>query len=93
MNLGELQALENNLEMWVHNIRSQKVRFMASCSSRYKWNLFKKIVAPASFDIRIFYVKQMQIMSREIEMLRNKVGSASVTLFMHLTKIYIQRRD
>ncbi|RLM65068.1 MADS-box transcription factor 26-like [Panicum miliaceum] len=40
MNLGELQALENNLEMWVHNIRSQK----------------------------------MQIMSREIEMLRNKEG-------------------
>jgi hypothetical protein len=28
MNLGELQGLENNLEMWVHNIRSQKVRFM-----------------------------------------------------------------
>jgi len=41
MNLGELQALENNLEMWVHNIRSQKVRFMASCSSRFRWNLVK----------------------------------------------------
>ncbi|KAG2566437.1 MADS-box transcription factor 26-like [Panicum virgatum] len=40
MNLGELQALENNLEMWLHNIRFQK----------------------------------MQIMSTEIEMLRNKEG-------------------
>ncbi|XP_062184273.1 MADS-box transcription factor 26-like [Phragmites australis] len=40
MNLDELQALENNLEIWVNNIRSQK----------------------------------MQIMSREIEMLRNQEG-------------------
>ncbi|KXG26380.1 hypothetical protein SORBI_3006G091500 [Sorghum bicolor] len=38
MNLDELQTLENNLEMWVNSIRSQK----------------------------------MQIISREIEMLRNK---------------------
>ncbi|CAL5068006.1 unnamed protein product [Urochloa decumbens] len=45
MNLGELQALENNLEMWVHNIRSQK----------------------------------MQIMSMEIEMLRNKEGILQAT--------------
>jgi hypothetical protein len=28
MNLDELQTLENNLEMWVNNIRSQKVRFI-----------------------------------------------------------------
>ncbi|KAL5215090.1 hypothetical protein ABZP36_004242 [Zizania latifolia] len=40
MNLGELQSLESNLEIWVHNIRSTK----------------------------------MQIMSREIEMLKNKEG-------------------
>ncbi|XP_035818904.1 MADS-box transcription factor 26 isoform X1 [Zea mays] len=39
MNLVELQTLENNLEMWANNIRSQK----------------------------------MQIISREIDMLRNKV--------------------
>lgn len=38
MNLVELQTLENNLEMWANNIRSQK----------------------------------MQIISREIDMLRNK---------------------
>lgn len=30
MNLGELQALENNLEMWVHNIRSQKMQTMST---------------------------------------------------------------
>ncbi|KAG2566443.1 hypothetical protein PVAP13_7NG191700 [Panicum virgatum] len=42
MSLGELHSLESNLEIWVQNIRSQK----------------------------------MQIMSMEIEMLRNKVGSA-----------------
>ncbi|PUZ47293.1 hypothetical protein GQ55_7G153300 [Panicum hallii var. hallii] len=41
MSLDELESLENNLEIWVQNIRSQK----------------------------------MQIMSVEIEMLRNKVGS------------------
>ncbi|KAG8064633.1 hypothetical protein GUJ93_ZPchr0004g38254 [Zizania palustris] len=40
MNLGELQSLESNLEIWVHNIRSTK----------------------------------MQIMSSEIEMLKNKEG-------------------
>lgn len=40
MNLHELQALESNLEIWVHNIRSRK----------------------------------MQIISGEIEMLRNKEG-------------------
>uniref|UniRef100_A0A0D3FW93 MADS-box domain-containing protein n=1 Tax=Oryza barthii TaxID=65489 RepID=A0A0D3FW93_9ORYZ len=40
MNLGELQSLESNLEVWVNNIRSTK----------------------------------MQIMSREIEMLKNKEG-------------------
>ncbi|TVT98557.1 hypothetical protein EJB05_56132, partial [Eragrostis curvula] len=40
MNLDELQALESNLEIWVHNIRTQK----------------------------------MQVMSREIELLRNKEG-------------------
>lgn len=28
MNLDELQTLENNLEMWVNSIRSQKVRFI-----------------------------------------------------------------
>jgi hypothetical protein len=28
MNLVELQTLENNLEMWANNIRSQKVRFI-----------------------------------------------------------------
>uniref|UniRef100_A0A453C225 MADS-box transcription factor 26 n=2 Tax=Aegilops tauschii subsp. strangulata TaxID=200361 RepID=A0A453C225_AEGTS len=41
MNLNELQALESNLEIWVHNIRYTK----------------------------------MQIISREIEMLKTKVGS------------------
>lgn len=40
MNLDELQALESNLEIWVHNVRSTK----------------------------------MQIISREIEMLKNKEG-------------------
>uniref|UniRef100_A0A0E0KR13 MADS-box domain-containing protein n=1 Tax=Oryza punctata TaxID=4537 RepID=A0A0E0KR13_ORYPU len=40
MNLGELQSLESNLEVWVNNIRSTK----------------------------------MQIMSREIEMLKSKEG-------------------
>uniref|UniRef100_A0A0D9ZL81 MADS-box domain-containing protein n=1 Tax=Oryza glumipatula TaxID=40148 RepID=A0A0D9ZL81_9ORYZ len=40
MNLGELQSLESNLEVWVNNIRSTK----------------------------------MQLMSREIEMLKNKEG-------------------
>ncbi|KAL5216106.1 hypothetical protein ABZP36_007507 [Zizania latifolia] len=40
MNLDELQSLESNLEIWVHNIRSTR----------------------------------MQIMSREIEMLKNKEG-------------------
>ncbi|KAG8082104.1 hypothetical protein GUJ93_ZPchr0014g47656 [Zizania palustris] len=40
MNLDELQSLESNLEIWVHNIRSTK----------------------------------MQLMSREIEMLKNKEG-------------------
>ncbi|KAF8703208.1 hypothetical protein HU200_031997 [Digitaria exilis] len=29
MNLGELQALENNLEMWVNNIRSKKMQIMS----------------------------------------------------------------
>ncbi|KAL6845793.1 hypothetical protein ACP4OV_024368 [Aristida adscensionis] len=28
MNLDELQALENNLEIWVHNVRTQKMRIM-----------------------------------------------------------------
>ena len=29
MNLHELQALESNLEIWVHNIRTTKVSFMS----------------------------------------------------------------
>jgi hypothetical protein len=35
MNLHELQALESNLENWVHNTRSTKVSFM-SFSARTK---------------------------------------------------------
>ncbi|KAK1683334.1 hypothetical protein QYE76_044182 [Lolium multiflorum] len=45
MNLHELQALESNLEIWVHNIRSTK----------------------------------MEIISREIEMLKNKEGILKAT--------------
>ncbi|CAM0904519.1 unnamed protein product [Alopecurus aequalis] len=45
MNLHELQALESNLEIWVHNIRTTK----------------------------------MQLMSGEIEMLRNKEGILKAT--------------
>ncbi|KAM0916617.1 hypothetical protein ACQ4PT_009986 [Festuca glaucescens] len=45
MNLHELQALESNLENWVHNTRSTK----------------------------------MQIMSREIEVLKNKEGILKAT--------------
>lgn len=37
MNLDELQALESNLEIWVHNVRSTKVRFMSSAQIK---NLF-----------------------------------------------------
>jgi hypothetical protein len=68
MNLHELQALESNLEIWVHNIRSTKVSFMsfsAQTQKIQKWLLL--IYCP-------FSAKQMEIVSREIEMLKNKVG-------------------
>ena len=71
MNLDELQALENNLEIWVHNIRSTKVRFMFFSAHAHT----KKESENITFHIMFFSAEQMHIMSREIEMLKKKVGS------------------
>jgi hypothetical protein len=72
MNLVELQTLENNLEMWANNIRSQKVSFSFLIHTDEIFFSKRKIVS-ASSDVLTSYVEQMQIISREIDMLRNKV--------------------
>lgn len=75
MNLVELQTLENNLEMWANNIRSQKVRFIRFLIHTDEIFIFskRKIVSASSLDVLTSYIEQMQIISREIDMLRNKV--------------------
>uniref|UniRef100_A0A453C240 K-box domain-containing protein n=1 Tax=Aegilops tauschii subsp. strangulata TaxID=200361 RepID=A0A453C240_AEGTS len=69
MNLNELQALESNLEIWVHNIRYTKVSYI-SYSAQTK--IFSEMII---FNILPLSAEQMQIISREIEMLKTKVGS------------------
>jgi hypothetical protein len=75
MNLVKLQTLENNLEMWANNIRSQKVRFIRFLIHTDEIFIFskRKIVSVSSLDVLTSYIEQMQIISREIDMLRNKV--------------------
>jgi hypothetical protein len=70
MNLNELEVLESSLDICVHNILSQKVIVSMVFSIRIKtlsWlsHLFNKFP---------LCIEQMQIMSRDIYMLRNKVG-------------------
>ncbi|XP_044457630.1 MADS-box transcription factor 26 isoform X1 [Triticum aestivum] len=68
MNLNELQALESNLEIWVHNIRYTKVSYI-SFSAQTK--IFSEMII---FNILPLSAEQMQIISREIEMLKTKEG-------------------
>ena len=67
MNLNELQALESNLEIWVHNIRYTKVSYI-SFSAQTK--IFSELII---FNILPLSAEQMQIISREIKMLKTKV--------------------
>jgi hypothetical protein len=78
MSLDELHTLESNLEIWVQNIRFQKVRFMLF---QYRWKFsVKGSCNLQSCNILPLYGYQMQTLSREIEMLRNQVGSACTFL-------------